>query len=362
MAKVYGVGSQLSGKVGQITYMQTKYGTVAYESRAKAKVPRRSEKQMEIRTQWVNRAAVYRQFNQTLKRAFEGIGNTMSVYNAFVQANIGVCKVYITKQMRLNGGSVLAPYQITRGTLPSISTVKNAQSILVSDIALGGLTITEETTVAEFASAIISYNDNWTEGDQLTFFYGVQMVDSVTSTPRAKITGAKVVLDLADTTPLLAIVSALGFASVGGYLGMSASITDGAAAWIHSREDATGGLKIGTQFLYVDSTLLTRYQTDSAFLSSADSYGGINTSAVYLQPTELTNHQRAVNANANGNENDNAGSGGGTGGSSTPSTGSGTGSETGGGTGGSTGGSTGGDSGSGGESGGGTGSGGGFEG
>ena len=322
MAKVYGVGSQLSGKVGQITYMQTKYGTVAYESKAKAKIPRRSEKQMEIRTQWVNLAAVYRQFNQTLKRAFEGIGNTMSVYNAFVQANIGVCKVYITKQMRLNGGSVLAPYQITRGTLPSISTVKNAQNILVSDIALGGLAITEETTVAEFASAIISYNDNWTEGDQLTFFYGVQVVDSVTSTPRAKITGTKVMLDLTDTTPLLAIVSALGFASVGGYLGMSAAITDGAAAWIHSREDSTGGLKIGTQFLYVDSTLLARYQTDSAFLSSADSYGGINTSAVYLQPTELTNRVGNANVNVNQNQTENQNSGG---------SGSSTGSETGGG-------------------------------
>ena len=30
------------------------------------------------------------QFNKTLKKAYEGLGNTMSVYNAFVQANINV--------------------------------------------------------------------------------------------------------------------------------------------------------------------------------------------------------------------------------------------------------------------------------
>ena len=340
MAKVFGVGSQLSGKVGQITYMQTKYGTVAYESRAKAKVPRRSEKQMEIRTQWVNLAAVYRQFNQTLKRAFEGIGNTMSVYNAFVQANIGVCKVYITKKMRLNGGSVLAPYQITRGTLPSISTTKNAQSILVTDIALGGLAITETTTVAQFAAALIAYNDSWAEGDQLTFFYGVQMVDSVTATPRAKITCSKVALDLSDTTPLWDIVASLGFASVGGFLGMSAAITDGAAAWVHSRESSTGSadsLKVSTQFLYVDSTLLARYQTDSAFLSSADSYGGINTAAVYLQPTKNSVELRVESSELPSGSSSSEGSG-------TSGTGTGGGDHTGG-TGGNTGG--GGDNGSG---------------
>ena len=32
MAKVNGVATQLSGKVGQLIYRQTKYGTVVYEA------------------------------------------------------------------------------------------------------------------------------------------------------------------------------------------------------------------------------------------------------------------------------------------------------------------------------------------
>lgn len=84
MAKVNGVATQLSGKVGQLIYRQTKYGTVAYEAPAKASVPRRSEAQMQIRTQWSNLGAVYRQFNQTLKKGFEGLNGTMSDYNAFI--------------------------------------------------------------------------------------------------------------------------------------------------------------------------------------------------------------------------------------------------------------------------------------
>lgn len=294
MAKVFGVGSQLSGKVGNLIYAQTKKGTVVYEAPVKAKVPRRSEKQMEIRTQWVNLAAVYRQFNQTLKKAFEdAVGSGMSVYNAFVQANLGVCKVYITKKVRLNGGSVLAPYLISRGTLESIDWQKNGDGVLVTDIALGGLTIGGETSISEFSQAVIAYNDGYEEGDQITFFYGRQTEDPVSGVPRAKITGFKVILDTKDDTPLWLVVSALGFTSVAGgqasgfMLGMGEVIASGAAAWIHSREGTDGTLKLSTQYLTVDSAVLAQYQGADAFGASADSYGGINTQAVYLQPVAV---------------------------------------------------------------------------
>ena len=285
MAKVNGVATQLSGKVGQLIYRQTKYGTVVYEAPSKASVPQRTEAQMQIRTQWGNMAAVYRQFNQTLKKGFEGINGKMNDYNAFIQANTNVVKVYVPKTVRLNGGSVLAPYQITRGSLPSVAMTKNGSSILVSDINLGSLVIDAATTVADFANAVMAYNDGWEAGDQVTFFYGVQTTDAVTGIPRARIYGYKVMLNPGDSTPLLETVAEIGFSSVGGKLGMSQAITDGAAVWIHSREDGTSCLKVSTQFLYVDSSVLAAYQGDSAMAASANSYGGINTSAVYLQPT-----------------------------------------------------------------------------
>lgn len=291
MAKVNGVATQLSGKVGQLIYRQTKYGTVVYEAPTKASVPQRTEAQMQVRTQWGNMAAVYRQFNQTLKKGFEGLNGKMNDYNAFIQANTNVVKVYVPKSVRLNGGSVLAPYQITRGTLPSVAMVKNSGGVLVSDIALGTLVIGAETTVADLANAVIAYNAGFEAGDQVTFFYGQQTTDAVTGIPRARIYGFKVMLNPGDSTPLYEQVSEIGFSSVAaggsgsGYvLGMSVAIADGAAVWVHSREDGTGGLKVSTQFLYVDSTVLAGYQTLEAMELSADSYGGINAGAVYLQP------------------------------------------------------------------------------
>lgn len=285
MGKATGQSMNLSGKIGQMVYVKRKNGqTVVYEAPAKVSTPLRTEAQMQQRMQFTNLAAVNTQFHQTLKKGFEGIGNQMSDYNAFVQANANVVRVYVPKQVRLNGGCVLAPYQITRGKLPSIVLTKDGEDRLVTDIALGGLVITEATTVAEFSAAVLMYNEGYEAGDQVTFFYGVQTVDQVTHIPRAKITGAKVVLDLQDgETALWDVTGSLGFASVGGYLGMSGTIVDGAAAWIHSRENASG-LSVSTQFLYVDSSVLAAYQTDEAFAVSAESYGGVNTSAVFLQP------------------------------------------------------------------------------
>ena len=216
----------------------------------------------------------------------------MSTYNAFVQANINVVKVFITKKVRSNGGSVLAPYQISRGTLPSIAYEKGAGDVLVTNLSLGSLVIDAETVVGELAEAIVANNAEWESGDQLTFFYGRQSVDAVTETPRAVIVGTKVVLDVADSTPLWEITGSLGFSSVavsGGYvLGMNRSIVDGAAAWIHSRESQGGeDLRVGTQSLFVDSSVLAQWQGDSAFDASADSYGGINSQSVYLDPKAI---------------------------------------------------------------------------
>lgn len=288
MAKISGVATQLSGKVGQLIYRQTKYGTVVYEAR-KTSVPQRTEAQMQVRTQWSNLAAVYRQFNQTLKKGFEGLNGKMHDYNAFLQANTNVVKVYVPKSVRLNGGSVLAPYQITRGTLPSVAMTKGAGGVLVSDVSVGSLVIGAETTVADLANAVIALNDGWQAGDQLTFFYGVQTTDAVTGIPRARIYGYKVMLNPGDSTPLLEVVNGVGFTSVasagsGFVLGMDRAIEDGAAVWIHSREDGTGGLKVSTQFMYVDSSVLAGYQTSAAMAGAANSYGGINAQAVYLNP------------------------------------------------------------------------------
>ena len=284
MGKIFGANTKISGKVGQLLYRQTRTGTVISELPVKPAIPRRSARQMDRRTQWGNLAAIYKQFDSMLRRGYENLPPQMSVFNAFIQANIDVVKVYITKTIRLNGGAILAPYQITRGSLPSISMAKNASNILVSSIRLGTLAIDANTTVGQFSQAVIDNNDNFDEGDQLTFFHGIQTIDIVTRTPRATIRGYKVVLSTAEDTKLWDVVDRIGFSVTDNCLATSQQITNGAAVWVHSRETADGALKVSTQLFFVENSALATYQGRTAFTAAANSYGGINSAAVYLQP------------------------------------------------------------------------------
>ena len=284
MGKAKGMLSDIHGQVGRLIVVHRKNcdHPIVYEAPDVPKVAQRTENQAAMRMLFSNMGAIYSQLKPYLANAFEGNGK-MNAYNAFVQANSKLCKVYITKDIRLNGGCVLAPYLVSRGMLTSILYTKNRGDMLVTDIRLGGLVIDDNTTVAELSAAVISCNDNWEEGDQLSFIHGVQTHDPVTGVPRAKMNGSKVVLNLTDDTPLMVMVNAIGFSTVGGFLGMSQPITESAAAWIHSR-DKDGDVTVSTQHLFVDPAVYASYQGQDAFNASVNSYGGTSKGSAFLSP------------------------------------------------------------------------------
>ena len=88
-----------------------------------------------------------------------------------------------------------------------------------SSVNIGTLTIDDNTTVGQLATAILANNESFEEYDQLTCFIGSQSVDSVTRTPRATIKGSKIVLDTNGTTVLWNVVDRFGFSTVEGHIG-----------------------------------------------------------------------------------------------------------------------------------------------
>ena len=300
MGKATGLMKELSGKIGPLQFQQTKSGKVAvYVAPEVPETPLRTKKQGELRMAWGNLGAVYTQFRSTLKKSHENLPAGTSDYNAFIKENVRMTCVYLKKSELDNGGCVLAPYKISNGKLQGIDYEMNGDDVLVTDIALGDLVITEDTTLADFSVALETMNEDWEDGDQLTFFYGTQKVDSQ-GVPRAKIRGWKVKLDVTDETLLWTVVSELGFSSVpsagsgqgGYYLGMGASIENGAAAWVHSREDEQKNLTVSSQRLVVDSSVLESYMGHAAFDASVQSYGGITSRKAFLHPDEETNGMR----------------------------------------------------------------------
>ena len=292
MAKTTDFLSQTSGKLtDQFTTRQTAFGTILARTPKKTANPRRSEKQANMRCQMANMSANFKLFQGKLKLAWENKRTGLSEFNCFVASNYDKNPVYITKSMRVAGACVLAESYISSGSLPPIDAVVGTGGVLVSDLKLGSLVIDAQTTVADLTMAILQNNAEWEDGDQLTWFYGVQRVDSA-GTPRASLTAEKVVLDTTNENALWNVVSAVGFSSVSagtsGYvLGMGQALVNAGGVWVHSREKDSGSIKVSSQQMTVVSEVLAQYQTYQAMVASAASYGGINSSVAYLKPETL---------------------------------------------------------------------------
>ena len=330
MAKTTDFLSQTSGKLtDQFVTRQTAHGTILTRAPRKTSNPRRSEKQANMRCQMANMSANFKLYQGKLKLAWEGKKAGLSEFNCFVASNYDKAPVYITKSMRVAGACVLAESYISSGSLPPIENTVNGEGFMVSDLRLGSLQIGAETTVADLTIAILQNNEEWEDGDQLTWFYGVQRVDSA-GTPRASLVAEKVVLDTTDETGLMSVVTMRGFSSVAmaggsGYvLGMSEVLENAGGVWVHSREKDSGSIKVSSQQMKVVSGVLAQYQTYQAMVESAKSYGGINGSVAYLKPVTLATissgasagsggGSQSSSANQNANENQNGGSGTGSG-------------------------------------------------
>jgi hypothetical protein len=111
---------------------------------------------------------------------------------------------------------------------------------------------------------------------------------------------------------------------------MSVALENAGAAWVHSRDKVSGDTLVSTQKLVVVSEILDDYRTYAAMKASADSYGGINSNRVYLNPK--SEESLALNtASGSGSEQQSGGSGSQTGGSEQSQGGSQSGDTTGGG-------------------------------
>lgn len=280
MAKFTGLLRKQVGSIGDLTFKQVNGMTIVSEKITQMTNPR-SDGQMRVRTRWNNIVANYKAIRPKLKKGFETKAAGLSDFNMFMKMNMQKEPVYLTKQAVAGGACVAAPYQITQGSLPAIVTTGTGQNV-TTDISLGSDGITANTTVAQFAQAVVNNNPTYQYGDQITFFLVRQYVNAETSVPYVVVSSSKVVLDAADTTPLWNIVQRNGFSSQDGCLGHSGNDGDCCFCWVHSRK-SNGKLLISSQTLVSANTQLGEYQGELAYNLARSSYG--MSEDVYLSPT-----------------------------------------------------------------------------
>ena len=309
MAILNGIIKKMTGSAGQLTFKTVNGQTVVSEKVTVVKNARTAGQQRQ-RMKWVNIIRMYSGIAPLLKNGFEKKMAQQSDYNMFVRLNSAASPVYLTKPEADGGGCIAAPYQITQGSLPSI-VITGEGAEAKTDIALGSLTISASTTVAEFAKAVVDNNADFDYGDQISFYDVLQRVNAETQIPYCQFSASYVVLDKDSAVKLLDQVNKAGFASVGGVLAHGNDEGDGVFAWVHSRYD-NGKTRVSTQFLVNNNSLLDDYKSDDAYAAACKSYGGVST--VFLQPDGTGVVSSATSGSSN--------SGGASGGSQAPSGGS----------------------------------------
>ena len=233
--------------------------------------------QMRRRVQWANLVNLWRSFEGDMRPSFESRPAGVSDFNMFVSANICTVPVYLEHAEAQQGATVVAPYQVTRGSLPSVDVSASGVSGEVgTDISLGSLSIGEETTVAQFSDAVVQNNEDFAYGDQISAFVVRQETNSSTNVPYVKVQRYEITLDHEDSETLLSDIDPDGlvFAKQGSSdkLGMNQTV-NGGVVYIHSRKGA-GRTLVSTQRLVVANTILSRYQTDAKLTAAILSYGG----------------------------------------------------------------------------------------
>lgn len=276
MSKLTGLFRKMRGSVGDVTFRQVAGTTVVSEKSTSPAQPR-TYAQMRQRVMWRNLQNIYRALQPYNHPSFEDARGFRRDAQMFMSANLGVIPIYLTRSEAVQGAAVIAPYQITRGSLPAIDVNASGVSGEVgTDISLGNLTIGEETTVAQFSAAVVNNNENFHYGDQISAIVVRQMTNSSTNVPYVAVQAFEVTLSASDTTTLLSDIDPDGlvFAKQGSSdkLGMNQTV-NGGVVYIHSRKSASKTL-VSTQRFVVANTIMSRYQSDAKLDEAILSYGG----------------------------------------------------------------------------------------
>lgn len=270
------------GSIGGVTYRRVGDATIASQKVPRKSNAKRTLRLMITRMKWVNLVQLWRIINTvSWHPSFARENKRVSDFNAFMKANVALNQTFITKTISNAMGCVVAPVTLTSPSyLPTIVYSAGSGSAVVSNLAMGTLTLGNSTTLAAFSSAIINNNHSWQNGDKLTILYLVQSIDTAL-VPRAKAECLEITLDsLADTSLLSDYVDVNLLSIEGGYLAL-ASLANGGCAFVHSRIVDSDTITSG-QTLFVNNQYLAAYQGYQAFLTAAESYGGI------VEPQTLT--------------------------------------------------------------------------
>lgn len=172
---------KLKGRVGAFSYYTSTGGRqiarVAQNASNYGESASRTELQQTRRVKWANLVNFYKANRDIFARAFETKKPNQSDYNKFMQNNIPIGEVALTKKEAQSGAIVLDYFNMSEGSLHPISD-RIDNNIVLSYLELPGVTDISDLTIGEFSTKIIDANPQLREGDQISYVTYQQLMDS----------------------------------------------------------------------------------------------------------------------------------------------------------------------------------------
>lgn len=273
MSKFVGIFRKQRGKVGDFVFRKIGSEYIVSEKPPKKGTSIGTKNQAYYRAQWGNLVRFWQSFRGNDRPSFEGATPNVSHFNLFMRANINANRVFLTKEQVRLGACVVAPYRITEGQLPVIGLEVEQAGSYKSAINLGDMVIDNNTTIKAFSTAVVTNNNEFEIGDQITIFCAFNILDATNGMPRCVILSYKVELnDEDDVSPLYDVMPSSVITTIDGHFGVVVN-GDGGAAIIHSRKTSSGDTLVSTQSMVVSNSMLQEYQTSTAQTEAANSYG-----------------------------------------------------------------------------------------
>ena len=272
----------ISGSIDNVVYKNYNGKIVACRKQTTYR-DAKAEGQVVYRVKMRNIQNIYAALKESLRGNFQDKTGRQTDYSRFQGINMQKPAVYLTKNEVAMKAQIVAPYIVSFGTLAPIE-YELRDNLLVTNISLGNLSVTPDTTVSEIALAIVKNNEGWEYDDCLEFMVVKQTEGN---NPTAKCSFVHLPLDKNMTTKLadaLMVRNAsqieLG-ASAEGFLQMTASDNGGFA--IIRKRMASKGLMTSTQELAINNPLFDLYHSDKRMKKALDSYG-VKRSKAFLAP------------------------------------------------------------------------------
>lgn len=247
----------LKGKIGDTTYYVSQSRQLARQALNNSNygnTASRTDVQQTRRVRWANLVNFYSGNKAWMKKAFENLKPGVSVFNRFMQLNIGTADIPLTKSQAQAKTWVFAPYRVSQGSLERITPNSYGDSNAARVYC--DLQISQSTSIADLSEKILEANPTFLNGDAIvgiTFNGTVGMPSELPTHKPATYGYSEFVIDTTDTRVFEEVYQGWGVAE-GKIALLNAQDADG-FVYIHTRRSA-GKLYVSTENILLSDSVL----------------------------------------------------------------------------------------------------------